>query len=304
MSSPQFPNPPSFDRSDAINQVISSVAAEELALSHILNAEGEKIQYAVGTIPGLPEPSSVQDVLDVNKSVQDTVTGVNDNQILLLGKLSSALAAPVILGATGATGATGPEGSAVGPTGPTGVTGPTGPTGPQGLPGPNGPAGVTGSAGVAGPNGVTGLTGAQGAAAPTPPSASAAFAANLTGALISVLIAGTNIPLPDAQLLSADITVSSGNTTFTVNTPGLYRISYHINTTANVGMGARLLINGASIPASTYPASVLSLSTFYNEIEVSLVAGNTIQLQMFATILGAVTLLPSTGASLMIIRLS
>ena len=48
MSLPSFPvvNPP-IEREDAVNQILSSIAMEELGLSHILNAEGEKLQYIV-----------------------------------------------------------------------------------------------------------------------------------------------------------------------------------------------------------------------------------------------------------------
>ncbi len=54
MSLPSFPvvNPP-IEREDAVNQILSSIAMEELGLSHILNAEGEKLQY----IPGNPARS-------------------------------------------------------------------------------------------------------------------------------------------------------------------------------------------------------------------------------------------------------
>ena len=54
MSMPTFPvvDPP-IDREDAVNQILSSIAMEELGLSHILNAEGEKLQYILGTLPGL-----------------------------------------------------------------------------------------------------------------------------------------------------------------------------------------------------------------------------------------------------------
>ncbi len=302
MSLPQFPDTQPISRGDAINQVIASIAAEELALSHILNAEGEKIQYALGTVPGLPTPSDTEDVLNVNESVRCMMGSVADNQVLLNSKLISALNAPVIPGATGATGPTGPDGPAEGAAGPTGPEGITGPTGPEGLPGAIGAVGQVGPAGPGGATGSIGATGPTGAAAPTPPTVTAGFGANFSGQLITVLVAGTNIALPDAQLLSADITASGGNTVFTVGTAGLYRISYHINTTASVAMGTRLVINGAAIPAATIPASVVSLSSFYGEYETSLAAGATIQLQMFATILGAATLLPSIGASLMIIR--
>ncbi len=45
MSMPSFPkNDPAIQREDAVNQILSSIAMEELGLSHILNAEGEKLQ--------------------------------------------------------------------------------------------------------------------------------------------------------------------------------------------------------------------------------------------------------------------
>ena len=52
MSLPSFPvvNPP-IELEDAVNQILSSIAMEELGLSHILNAEGEKLQYILGTLP-------------------------------------------------------------------------------------------------------------------------------------------------------------------------------------------------------------------------------------------------------------
>ena len=43
MSLPSFPQiDPSLTREGSLNEIISSIAAEELSLSHILNAEGEK----------------------------------------------------------------------------------------------------------------------------------------------------------------------------------------------------------------------------------------------------------------------
>lgn len=305
MSQPQFPSTPDLSRPSAINQVISSIASEELALSHIINTEGEKIQYAMGALPGLVGGSTITDVLDINNSAGNMLNTVLENQIVLTGKLSEALQAPVLLGATGPTGPIGPTGSDIGPTGPAGPQGAAGPTGPEGLPGPVGAMGITGSTGLAGAAGPAGPTGAAGALAPTPPpSATAGFAANTAGGLITVLVVGTNLSFPSTQLLSPDITLTSGNTLFTINTTGLYRISYHVNTTAAVLLGTRLVINGGNISQSTIPPA-LSLSQFYNEIEVSLTAGATIQLQMYAPLLaGAATLLGGgTGASMMIIRL-
>lgn len=120
MSLPQFPSTPDLDRQSAINQVISSISSEELALGHIINTEGEKIQYAVGSLPGLVGGSTVGDVLDINNSAGDMLSTVMENQIILTGKLSEALQAPVFLGAAGPAGPAGPQGSDVGPAGPTG----------------------------------------------------------------------------------------------------------------------------------------------------------------------------------------
>ncbi|MEG1275192.1 MAG: hypothetical protein RSD27_05825, partial [Ruthenibacterium sp.] len=61
--------PGTVTRSQAIADIIESVALEQTGLSHILNAEGEKIQAVVAA-------GTVDEMLQVNKSVQcmiDTV---------------------------------------------------------------------------------------------------------------------------------------------------------------------------------------------------------------------------------------
>lgn len=123
MSQPSFPivDPP-IDRSDALNQIITSVAMEELSLSHILNAEGEKLQFILGTLSGLTGGNAtVTDALDANESVRNTLDGLLTSQMLLNGKLFSALSAPAFTGPTGVTGSTGAAGPATGPTGATGA---------------------------------------------------------------------------------------------------------------------------------------------------------------------------------------
>lgn len=362
---------PSFSRGDVLNQIIASTAAEELGLSHIINAEGEKLQFILGTIPGLTGGNAtIEDVLTANQSVQNALSSIAQNQLMLSSKLASALNAPAFtgitgptgttgatgpatgvtgltgatgpvgvigatgsdgptgpqgtaglagaagaIGATGETGATGPVGAAgptgaIGPTGPTGAAGAIGATGPTGATGANGSIGPTGANGPGGPNGSTGATGAIGpqgtTGAPGPnPTATAGFAANTTGASITIALGGTNLPLPSAQVLSADITANAGNTIFTINTAGRYRISYHVNTTLALLMGTRLMINNVSNTASTI-APALSLTNFSNEIEINLGAGATVSLQMFPALLAGVAVLISggAGASLMIIRLS
>lgn len=352
MSLPTFPPiEPPLSREGSINEIISSIAAEELSLSHILNAEGEKLQYVLGTLPGLEAAAALDEVMQVNQSVQETLSSVMEQQMLLTGKLASAMSAPILPGPTGATGATGATGPAegpvgvTGPTGPTGADGPTGPTGaagptgttgptgaqgpigptgatgavgPAGAVGPTGATGATGSAGANGAVGVAGITGAAGAAGATGPTgasgptgatgpnltATAGFAANTQGSSVLVALGGSPIPLPNAQVLSPDITANTGNTVFTVATAGTYQISYHVNTTVALLMGTRLVINGVnSIPSTINP--VVSTSNFENQIKVTLPANSTITLQLFTTIAGTAILVSGgAGASLTIIRLS
>ncbi len=70
MSNPNLPNITptiSLSRDDVVNLLMSSIAMEELGLAHIINAEGEKIRFALGTLQGVSGPSAtLQDVLTVN----------------------------------------------------------------------------------------------------------------------------------------------------------------------------------------------------------------------------------------------
>ncbi|TVX94088.1 collagen-like triple helix repeat-containing protein [Paenibacillus agilis] len=194
----------SVTRDDAITLLLSSIALEELGLSHILNAEGEKLQYVLGTLPGVTSPpATISDVLTMNESVRNTIRELTKKEYLLDSKLNSILNTPISIGPTGPPGPTGPTGGPPGPTGATGITGvpgatgaigatgaagtagstgatgdpgPTGPTGPAGLtgatgatgdPGPTGPTGPSGATGAAGAVGATGATGADGATGAT-----------------------------------------------------------------------------------------------------------------------------------------
>ncbi|MED4817046.1 collagen-like protein, partial [Bacillus atrophaeus] len=143
MSQPNLPNITpvvTLSRDDTINLLLSSIAMEELGMAHILNAEGEKIQYALGTLPGLTgPPSTLDDVLNMNASVRDTLDSLMKQELLLGSKLDSIANIPTLAGPTGVTGPTGPAG---GPTGPAGAIGPTGATGATG---PAGPTGATGA---------------------------------------------------------------------------------------------------------------------------------------------------------------
>lgn len=144
----------SVTRDQAVNLLLSSIAMEELGLGHIINAEGEKVQYALGTLPGVSSPhATISDILSVNQTVRNTLDDVIKQEILLQFKLENILGlAASTTGGTG-VGPPGPPGPA-GPAGPTGATGPAG----SGVTGATGPCctGPTGATGVAGPTGPAG----------------------------------------------------------------------------------------------------------------------------------------------------
>ena len=92
MSMPSFPaHGADMTREEALTMIIASIAMEELALSHIINAEGEKLQYILGTLPGAKPCACPQDVLAVNKSVASLLDVVAQNQMLLKNKLEKVL---------------------------------------------------------------------------------------------------------------------------------------------------------------------------------------------------------------------
>jgi len=97
MSFPNIPNvEPIIDITieESVNLLLASVAFEELGLAHIINAEAEKIQYVLGTIPGRPPltpPPTIDDLLVINRSVDQTLRNVIKNQMLLQFKLEDTL---------------------------------------------------------------------------------------------------------------------------------------------------------------------------------------------------------------------
>jgi collagen type II alpha len=197
-------------------------------------------------------------------------------------------------GATGATGSTGPQGiqglqGIQGPTGGTGATGSQGPTGSQGIQGPTGPTGA----------GATGVTGATGVST----TATYAFANNTSGSVISVLLGGTNIPLPNNQNIGPGITVSGGNTVFTVANAGNYYIAYTINLTAGLLVSSRITVNGSPL-AGTINSPAVATGSFSATIIANLPAGAAVSLQLFGVVAVATLSTATPGATLTIIRLS
>lgn len=66
----------------AASSLLQSIALEETAISHILNAEGEKIQKALSL-----HNCDCKDILEVNKSVQDMVEKITNLEMVLKAKL-------------------------------------------------------------------------------------------------------------------------------------------------------------------------------------------------------------------------
>ena len=96
MSMPSYVDTvPVLDRESVINQILASIALEELALSHVINAEGEKIQFALGTLQipdrGLSGGITIANLVELNESVAATLQATAENQTALTQKLQAVL---------------------------------------------------------------------------------------------------------------------------------------------------------------------------------------------------------------------
>lgn len=75
--------------------LLSSIAIEELALAHIINAEAEKIQFILGTLDtetSSPSNISINDLLLVNDNVRHVLQDVIKKEMLLQFKFENVLA--------------------------------------------------------------------------------------------------------------------------------------------------------------------------------------------------------------------
>ncbi|MFC8683918.1 hypothetical protein [Brevibacillus porteri] len=258
-------------QSQVANLLLASIALEELGLSHIINAEAEKLQYVLGTLPGLTgPPATISDLLNVNSSVVNTLREITKKEILLNNKLNSVLTASFIAsltgptgvtGATGLPGATGADGGGTGTTGATGATGVTGVgiTGATGV-GLTGATGVTGATGAGG-TGSTGITGATGVTG-------APGATGVTGATGTVSSVFGNFWLSSAIDISPNtivpLNVSNADNSLgfllaggqvTVPASGIYLISYRVTTAQASEVSFIIRRNGANITASAGTSS-------------------------------------------------
>ncbi len=94
MSMPTIPNiNPSIDvtRDDALNIILSSIGMEELSLAHIVNAEAEKIQFALGTLETADGAASIEQIMEVNTSAKKMLRDVIKNQMLIGMKMEDTM---------------------------------------------------------------------------------------------------------------------------------------------------------------------------------------------------------------------
>ncbi|WP_205842132.1 hypothetical protein [Natranaerobius trueperi] len=90
-----FPNLPDIkpemdlDKEQVVNLLLASIASEELSLAHMINAEAEKIQFVIGTLEEHKQKKSptIEDLLEINRSVDKTLRSVIKKQMLLQFKL-------------------------------------------------------------------------------------------------------------------------------------------------------------------------------------------------------------------------
>ncbi len=81
----QEPNHPTPYKPDPCGDLIESIAMVETAISHILNAEGEKVQKV------LTESNDINHILCINHSVNQTITQITYLEQVLYNKLQTAL---------------------------------------------------------------------------------------------------------------------------------------------------------------------------------------------------------------------
>ncbi|MEG0370275.1 MAG: hypothetical protein RR466_07300 [Hungatella sp.] len=74
--------PGTITRGEAVGNIIESVAIEEAALAHILNAESEKLMAVVGD-----NGASAEQLLAVNASVKNAINAISRLEMQLQAKL-------------------------------------------------------------------------------------------------------------------------------------------------------------------------------------------------------------------------
>lgn len=74
--------PGTITREEAVGDIIESVAMEEAALAHILNAESEKLQAVIDD-----STATSEELLAINRSVKNTISAISRLEMVLQAKL-------------------------------------------------------------------------------------------------------------------------------------------------------------------------------------------------------------------------
>ena len=95
MSMPNIPDIKpeiNIDREKSIDLLIASVALEELGLSHIVNAEAEKIQFVLGTLEGVVKHDrTLDELVEIDKTVEKMLKKIIKKEIILEFMLEDAI---------------------------------------------------------------------------------------------------------------------------------------------------------------------------------------------------------------------
>ncbi|OUM94251.1 MAG: hypothetical protein BAA04_02320 [Firmicutes bacterium ZCTH02-B6] len=85
---PDFP-PITLTREESLVLLLASIAREEIALAHVVNAEAEKLEYVSGTL-GQEAPPSLDAVLEVQASARRVLDAILLKEVQLQLKLGKA----------------------------------------------------------------------------------------------------------------------------------------------------------------------------------------------------------------------
>lgn len=75
-----------IDQCCSASSILQSIALQEAGLSHIINAEGEKIQKVVQMCD-----STVDDLIDINSSVESMIEKITSLELVLKSKIDSVM---------------------------------------------------------------------------------------------------------------------------------------------------------------------------------------------------------------------
>lgn len=92
MSMPTIPPEPHRpNRKEVIIDILESIALEEIALSHLMNAEAEKVQAFVGKCLNFPTKPTNREIIKFNTNVHQLLETIVMKEWLLLRKMENVL---------------------------------------------------------------------------------------------------------------------------------------------------------------------------------------------------------------------